>query len=358
MRKSQVCHVTLYVPDLFPAWLGKALGPNSSIPRLPALELFLARSRQTRVSDFEPHRDLFNRFFFDIEPGEDLPIAALNCAAGSDLSTTDWFLCATPIHLRPDRDQLVLFGPESIAISRQEADELITLVNTNLSDDTWTLYKTTESRWYMRFKDKLDLRTHLINDVVARSINDYLPYGADQNVLRTLFNEIQMVLHTSDINAARRASGKLTANSLWMWGGGCLPVAKKANTNVSINEIWSDNPIASGLARIGDIPLHPLPKSAHDWLSQMHYDGDQLLCWDSHIREFGVDGLDQWKTSLATFDENWIAPLLRGLRTGRLNSLTLDICDGRLFLTTDAYLRRWWKRPRPIISYFLSGLIG
>lgn len=354
MRKSQARHVTLYVPDLFPAWLGNALKQESSIPRLPEIELLLARARQTGVSDSDVHRNLFNRFFVDVEPDEDLPIAALSCATESDLSTTDWFLCATPVHLRPDRDHLILLGSEPLAISQQEADELIALLNTSLSDDTWTLYKMTESRWFIRFKNKVKSHTHSINDVVGRSINDYLPCGADKNVLHTLANEFQMVMHSSDVNAARRASGKITVNSVWMWGGGCLPIIKKAATDMNISEVWSDNPIASGLARIGDIPLHSLPKSAHDWLAQAHHAGDQLLCWDSQIQEPGVDGLDKWVTFLVNFEENWIAPLLQELKRGQLDSLTLEMYDGRLFSITDAYLRRWWKRPRPIVKYLTS----
>lgn len=58
------------------------------------------------------------------------------------------------------------------------------------------------------------------HDILTRPIKDYLPKGEGDRMLREIMAESWKILKTLPINNARRAAGKLPANSLWFWGQG------------------------------------------------------------------------------------------------------------------------------------------
>ena len=51
----------------------------------------------------------------------------------------------------------------------------------------------------------------------------YLPTGKDGKQWHTVLNEMQILLHTAQVNIERERRGDLPINSLWFWGSGRLP---------------------------------------------------------------------------------------------------------------------------------------
>jgi hypothetical protein len=57
------------------------------------------------------------------------------------------------------------------------------------------------------------------------------------------------------------------------------------------------------------------------------------------------------------FEQNCLAPLLRFLRDGKLNKITLDVLqedNSKRFELTRAAFWQFWKRPRALASYSVN----
>jgi hypothetical protein len=181
---------------------------------------------------------------------------------------------------------------------------------------------------------------------VGQHIDPYLPVGPDSRDWHRLFNEVQMVLHTAQVNQAREARGELPINSLWFWGSGALPAAPK----VHWSRVLSSEPVAQGLAKLCGRPYAEVPADAKEWLGAGTVGGDPLVVLHEGQRLAWADDLCGWHDYLASLERDWFAPLTVMLRQGQLKTLTLLTEKGRFTVTRKA-LRHFWLRRRRIGLY-------
>lgn len=314
---------------------------------LPELERLFSRARCEPVACAGLEATLFHLFGIQGVSHQDLPLAAASYRADSGVAAQGWCVRADPVHLLPDRDQLVLLGPEALALGLGEAQSLVHELNALFAADGWRFEAPVADRWYLHVPQAPALRTYNLSRVRGQGIGEFLPLGDDGRRWQGVMNEVQMLLHASGVNHTRQAAGKPGVSSVWFWGGGILSADMLQVLRVW-NRVYSSEVLASGLALVSDMPCAAMPANGEDWLQSAAAEGDYLLVLDDLQREWQANGLQVWQQILSRVQAQWIRPLLAALTAGELAELSLYSCDGRRFVLGARELRRWWRRRRAL----------
>jgi len=334
--------LTLFLPGLFGPPPAAGTGPT-----LPALETWLARAegQDVPVRGFEPA--LFFLFGADIPGDADLPVAAVTRALDLGVIDNGWWLRADPVHLRPERDRLILADSRLLDLTPDESSRLVAEIMEHYKADGWLLKAARPGRWYLKPPRAPRMTTTPLADVVGRDIHPYLPRGADGKAWHTILNEMQILLHTAKVNEERERAGKLPVNSLWFWGGGRLPKLAPATWQA----LWSEEPLSLAFARLAQVPSRALPADFADWRRQAAGGGEQLLVIDAlrQPREYG--DVEAWQRAAETIERQWVAPLFAAVRAGGVERARLLTDNGRRYVLTRKLARRWWRWRRPLSHY-------
>lgn len=337
---------TLVLPgllDLPPVEGGLALAQAG---RLPDLEWFFSRAQRQEIPGVGIEATLFALFEIVASTDADLPVAAVTYVDDIGKRETAWRLRADPVQLIPDRDQLVLMGPESLSLSQAEANQLVTELNAQFALDGWSIEAGSPERWYLSPLNTPGLRTYPLAKVRGQSIADYLPAGSDGKQWQRLMNEIQMVLHSSAVNQQRQTAGQPPVSSLWFWGGGETPSIKHSRWS----KLWSDEPVGLGLAALSSTPRRDVPKRATTWLTESISPGEHLIVLDDLSRYWQRGDTAGWVQRVRDMQSEWVLPLVNALRHNHISELTLCTCDGSKYTLSRAGLRRWWRRKKPLAA--------
>lgn len=304
--------------------------------RLPALERILARGRQESTSA----RTLIDhlRVLFGLAEDE-LPAGALGwLGEGNDPGDAYW-LRADPVHLQPDRDQLLLFDATALAVGDDEAADLIDQCNRLLAEDELELFAAAPGRWYLRSAQPARLQTTPASAVAGRHLREHLPRGEDARRWLALATELQMLLHQAPTNVERESSGALTVNGVWFWGAGRLP----ENVSRDWHRVAADEPVARGLAQVSGVTPSAVPAAAQE----LPAGGRCLIVLTMLADALAAGDLERWRRELEALERNWFAPLLDRLQGGDWSQLIVH--SGGRRLTFDRRDRlRVWRRPRPL----------
>ena len=334
---------------------------------LPALEKILARGQSGFLQDAGLEGLLCK--IFGLCRGGGFPIAPIS-ALFDGLGEGCW-LRADPVHLRLQRDQLVLLP--DVEVSPNEAAQICASLNEHFAGQGMEFLAPHPQRWYVRLERLPGIEATPLSQAIGRNVHDLLPKGAEALRWHQLFNEIQMLLFSHPVNELREARGDLTVNSLWFWGGGCdtllmkplasrlgeqstlaksLVMAKPADCGSSrhADSVTSDNVLAEMFAAAANIPYS-------EWLGQWRKDegsAAQLLVWTGLSAALRRGDLNGWRAALSEFEAAYAQPLWHALRSGAITELTLDASVGngirRLSLKrADAWA--FWRRPKPLAAY-------
>lgn len=328
--------IDLVVPGLF----GPVPVPPQDLPPLPALDRLLGRADRHQVDAADPLASLFARFGIPSEAGQDAPSAAFTrLVEDASGDFTGYWLHADPVHLRPDRDQLLLFDARHLGLTREEADTLIAELNAHFDSDGLHLAAPVPDRWYLRLDTPPSIRTTPLHAAAGRGIGPLLPRGEDAIRWASLLNEVQMLLHDSPVNQARERAGRVTVSGIWPWGGGRLP---EASPIADYESVYAEHSLAQGLARVAGISARPLPEDLSELISD-GLTGSRLIFWDGLWPAVLDEDADAWLAGLEQM-ERAATTLLAAVVSGRVAGLDIDPCDGTLFRVTRRALRRFWRR--------------
>ena len=140
--------------------------------------------------------------------------------------------------------------------------------------------------------------------------------------------EIEMWLAASAWNEARERSGALTANLLWLWGGGRVPIRTAARLALPLHlHAGHVDPWLGGLAALVGQSVQSPP----DAWNESGIDADAPGHTQVILLPAAGNDMRHWQD----MESRWFEPLLRDLRARRQGSLTLRL--GR---------RSWLVRPR------------
>lgn len=246
-----------------------------------------------------------------VERQQDWPVAPLTArAAGLDAGKGYW-LRLDPVHL--DVGMHGLFLRAGLSLDRTEAATLHTLVAPILAESGLESFSGPDGVVHVRSGATPDLSTVPLDQVEGRQPMYFLPTGSDAPAWNRMLHEIQMVLHEHPLNLDRMAAGKLPVNSLWPWGGGRL-----VTHHAQMGAVYGESPVLRQLSTALRIPLHACPPG----LSGVQGPGIKraLILLDGQREEWGAqDVLSQ------AWERDWLAPLVKALRLGRLGSVQLTL---------------------------------
>ena len=299
---------------------------------LPALTKIWSRGRATRLGVQPWEAALLESF--GVARQRDWPLAPLSWLGEGGEAAEGYWLRADPVHLRADRDALLLLDARHFSLETEAARMLVEALNAHFAPDRLRFFTASPKRWYVRVDRVPDLATWPLRAAAGRSIDSLLPHGSEALVWHRRANEIQMLLHAHPVNEMRESASQLTVNSVWFWGGGVLP----AVAGRRLSGMWGDDPLAHGLARAARLPCAALPEQGDHWLAQAAA-GEHVMLLDLPAA--------QPREALLAAEQLWFAPLLRALKRRELSALTLVAeAGGRAvrFELRAADLWKFWRR--------------
>lgn len=323
-------------------------------PKVPALQRLLnyARAESAPVESLDAW--LCSAFGLQPNSSGDWPIAPLLAAQEISQGKDGFWLRADPVHLRPDRSRLVLFGAQMLAIEACEATALAASFNELYSPDGWQLFVAAPDRWYLRLPYSPEISTTSLAKVHGHDIDGFLPQGRDASKWHGLMNEIQMLFHAHAINEARATLGKPTINSLWFWGGGIFP--KQINSEYCT--VCADTLLPRALAEAAGVETCILDQLDYENGNPESGLGDKgLVVIEDCIAALQQAEMQDWCAAHERLEKTWWQPLLKRYETGKLDSLIIHPMAGvRYFLGG----KRWWSgwRRSSMRRYFMPGSAG
>lgn len=344
--------LTLFIPDLFgfqPILSQLSKDEISQLPetRFPILEKWLSRGQVEQNShDYDV---IFSEFQLSLTQKADIPFAALSLQGESSTdssnfnSSDSYWLRADPVFLQPDRDSAILAAHEELELTEDEASKLVDAINTHFTDEPWQLHAIHPHRWYLELDNTQHLITHPLVKVLGDSINDYMPSGNDAKYWFKITNEIQMLLHGTNVNFERESRNMPVANSIWLWGGGCLP--DKKEKPCSYNTIVSSDVYHAGIANYCDIDVMPLNA---DELEENSFIVLDVL--SEFVQRHDVYSYMQ---ELKKVEEIFLSKCQTLLNEGKIREIKLISDNGTSITITSKSLGRWWKRTKPFLRFKL-----
>ena len=330
-------HLTLLVPELiWPEPADQFVFGNLAAP---GIEWLLAHANAER----NPRRP-FEIALADCFGLIDAPCGALRLLGeGSEEARSGHWLCADPVHLRLHQERIVLAAASAFDLAGHEAQQIVHALNTEFAD-IGRFHAANATRWYLRLNEAVDHQAPPLSAVAGRRVDGEL--NDSPLPLTRWLNEVQMFLHGHPVNTQREAAGQPSINSLWLWGGGALPAGIEQKFSV----VFSDDPLATGLACAAGIPAHGRPANLSSMLAQAGASPlvilDQLLASSAH-----EDG-DGWRNTLDRLDADWFMPLKKrlGNPVDRI-SLIAPTVYGELRFTLSAGERwKFWKKGKTLAA--------
>lgn len=197
---------------------------------LPNLEKLLSRLTATATDTGSPEalsppheRALARACGLPALDGQ-LPWAAWQARDAGLGSPGDAWAWITPCHWQIGRDHHVLMQhPMSLQLDAADAQALMAAMQEFFAEDGITLVGDAPTLWLARGELFRDLATASLDRVIGQPVDPWFPRGDAARELRRLQSEMQMLLYTHPVNAARERGGLLPVNSFWASGAGALP---------------------------------------------------------------------------------------------------------------------------------------
>lgn len=325
------------IPHLFPSV--RLLEAATQDLRLPALQTLLARGHRQSSPAEGVEAALCEAL--GIVRQQDWPVAPISLEADGGVAGEAYWLRADPVHLRVMRDRIVLAGDDTFELTQAESDALAATIGQHFGTDRSPIPRHPR-RWYLRLDCTPRLSTCARSVAAGRDIEPMLPQGDDAMQFRTWSNEVQMLLHDHPVNLAREARGALPINALWLWGGGCLPVAA-----TSTAPLYARNADAHALGAFCAMRVLPLPGQMD--ISLLETAGVMLLDNLTHAGQYG-DAYG-WREALRGLERDWFVPLRSALhRSGPGGLILNDPVNGKTLRLQARDAWKFWRRPRDLVS--------
>ncbi len=334
--------LTLIVPGLI--WTRQALADLTYDLSLPAFATLLGRGRLLH----RPPQGAAETLAEVTGLNAPLPVAALRRLAlrqhPGPHDDGDW-LCLDPVRLSFHGRSLSVDDPQNLRLTDDESAALAVALAPTFSA-LGRLEVLSAEHWNLRLAAAAPA-FQALPEAAGRAAAP-LPLAAPHAPWRQALNEAQMVLHAHPVNEVRAAAGRPVVNSLWPWGGGRLPEAgtpSRANA-AALDALWSDDPVARGIARLLQIDGATLPATFRSSTARR-----PLALFDTMERPARSGDAIVWRDELARLEADWLAPALADLRNGRLGALRL-IAPGEFAAAELQVSRRdmwkFWRKPRAL----------
>jgi hypothetical protein len=244
----------------------------------------------------------------------------------TDAADGRW-LRADPAHVAADIATARLLACGGLGVTPEERQAFERTLKPLFGDGGLEFSAPHPDRWYVRMRGDAELPVCAPPEqAVGGDLAECLPSGPAGARFRHLLNEAQMLLHQHPVNQRRSERDAAAVNSLWFWGGGVLP--KQVASGFGM--VASIDPVVAGLARLGRVAL----TDARRWA-------------DVPMRE-GALLADLQELDARAAHDDWLAPALDAVRSGRLPALDVALPDGRTYRAERGQRWRFWRRARAL----------
>ena len=302
------------------------------LPRTPAGEWLVARGESSPAAVGAWREWLLA----DLDSGGDLLRA---CAAGPCVRSLHTAVppegtwgCARPVHLLTAIDHLQL-APGRLVMDEAESARLVGDINRHLEGSGYRVHVSGASDdWQLDCMQPLDCTSVEPNDALGRNLRDLMPAGRDGARVRSLVNEIQMLLHEHPVNVARMERRQPAINSVWLWGIGSLGKVSPAN----LPRLYTDDAWLAGLWHLHGTAARSLEEFAGVGEAGT---GTLVACASAPGGDAG--------TNLAFVEAACFAPARAILLRGSTAMISLLLGDRTVEVNSRARYR-FWRRRRPL----------
>jgi hypothetical protein len=258
---------------------------------------------------------------------------AMAQACANDHQDPRRLLLAEAIHLQAD-----MHGAIAVPISSdsENKDDIYIIINDlgDLFNVDCDIKSIGEGRYLLELK-QFDSPTHYPHplSILGKSISPFIEQSREILPWYRLVNEFQMFMYQHPVNQRRQLEGRLTINSLWVWGAGEQPT-------LDLQPQWyCDDPLLNRFASSLGLPLESCRNiAAGD-------DSNDAVIVDLRLLQYLKSGLD-WNLDelLLDIDRSILEPLLKSLprRPGPLKLRGGYHLD---FELRPADRFKFWRRP-------------
>jgi hypothetical protein len=256
---------------------------------------------------------------------------ALAACRGQVVDGTGSWCLAQPVHLAAGLDHVRMGALQAAQPNAAEAAALAATIAAHFADDGLAVIAFVDGAWLLRFDADVQCDTQPPDAVVGHDVHAAMPSGRDGARVRSLTNEVQMLLHEHPVNLQRERARLEPINGWWLWGFGSrapVPLAATAGWSLRGDDPW----LRALWAESGAPEVSALQ-------------GDTLIAVSRPPSA-------QNAQALADIDAGLLHPLAAQVRNGALQQLELLLGDRELTVTRAA---RWscWRRPLDV-----SGWLG
>jgi len=322
-------------------WLDTAPGPSALggtvETRAAAAEWLVARGRARQVSG--PWREWL------LAPTGEGTRLLRGCPAGPGVRALQTggrpvgtWACARPVHLVTAIEHLRL-APEDVRMGSDESAALLADINRHLEDRGFRFHACASGTdWLLECAATVACSSVEPQDASGRNVRELMPAGRDGSLVRSLMNEIQMLLHEHPVNLDRAAGRRPAINTLWLWGFGQL-----GDVDVlSLPSLYTDDAWLAGIWRLHDSSCHSLDEFASGRRS------DERLIMMARCGPSRASGAEGCVVdSLADAERRCFAPALEALKSGSVDGVDL-LLGGRAIAVEASARLRFWRRRRPL----------
>ncbi|MFH0984461.1 MAG: 2,3-bisphosphoglycerate-independent phosphoglycerate mutase [Candidatus Omnitrophota bacterium] len=194
-----------------------------------------------------------------------------------------------------------LADPTAGDLSTKEAKALINFMNKKVASDFVRFFSSSGYRHLAVIKDAngyeaLSAKTQAPESVVGEKIEDVLPRGPGDELMRKLMYDARLLLQDHEINQVRVDLGENPANMIWLWGQGKKPSLKPFREcfDVAGGAMVSAREYARGLGRLTGFTVMDVkeegeePSAFYDKISKVAIDAleeKDFVCLHLHTPE-------------------------------------------------------------------------
>jgi 2,3-bisphosphoglycerate-independent phosphoglycerate mutase len=225
-----------------------------------------------------------------------------------------------------DFDRGLMIDHSSGHITSEEGKELIEAVGREIGSAAIRFYPGVSYRHLVIWKNgSVKPECTPPHDILEKEFKSYLPSGDGSDVLRDLMQRSQPILKSHPVNEKRRATGKRTADSIWLWGQGKRPSVPTYKDKYGITgSLISAVDLTKGLGICAGLEIINVP-GATGWIDT-NYAGKAQSALDAldnkdfvyiHVEapdEAGHSGsLENKIRAVEDLDAKLIGPMLEGV---------------------------------------------
>ncbi|VAX10760.1 Regulatory protein, RpfE type [hydrothermal vent metagenome] len=331
--------ISLFVPGLLELAEAFKHLPAADTPALKNLQRFLSRAEKKPVDIHDWHDGLASLFSF-----KKLPAAELRYQQYAGVSDKSFFcLCADPVFIQPDLNSAILLAHEELALSLEEAKQLVTAINEHFADEHWTLQVLQPHCWVMKSVQPFLVKTTALLKLIGQPVGNSLVQGEDRSYWQRIQNEIQMLLFAHPLNKQREQQGRPPVNSLWLWGEGAL-----TESSTDWQCILGQGDLLDAL--IDNFHCVGIKTSLYE---QLNIDATVHTLVASNEFESITQAQDiyAWVEALKQFENNWMPVVFDLLNTRKIDEINLLVGDGLQFKLNRKMSHRWWRKMKSLDTF-------